>query len=108
MLFDSELLTHAPICCFPYSFCFLTGFMLFFRQAFSRPRLAVSGTYAGSLTATLYFALFLQSTILTIVAAIVQVATLFLMVIGEIPGGASGLRFFGSMFRRSVSNTLPV
>lgn len=82
--------------------------MIFFRQAFSKSRLAVSATYAGSLMATLYFALFLQSTILTIIAAGVQVAALFLMVIGEVPGGASGIRFFTQMFRRSVSNTLPV
>lgn len=82
--------------------------MIFFRQAFSKSRLLLSGTYAGSLLATLYFAMFMQSTILTVLTAVIQMITLFLMILGEVPGGSSGLRFFTSMFRRSVSSTLPV
>lgn len=58
--------------------------------------------------ATLYFAMFMQSTILTVLTAVIQMITLFLMILAEVPGGSSGLRFFTSMFRRSVSNTLPV
>lgn len=68
----------------------------------------LSGTYAGSLLATLYFAMFVQSTGLTIVCAVVQIITLLFMIMAEVPGGATGLRFFGSLFRRSVSSTLPV
>lgn len=82
--------------------------MIFFRQFFSKSRLAVSGTYAGSLVASLYFAMIMQSTILTIIFAVIQIVTLFLMIVAEVPGGTAGLRFFTQMFRRSVSTTLPV
>lgn len=82
--------------------------MVFFRQAFSKSRLVHTCTYAGSLLATLYFAMFMQNTVLTVIAAAIQTITLFLMILAEVPGGSSGLRFFTSMFRRSVSSTLPV
>lgn len=90
------------------SFCFLSGFFAFFRQAFTRPRLVQSLSYAGSLTATIYFALWAQSTALTVLFAAAQIITLLLMILGEIPGGSSGLRFFGSMFKSRVSSTLPI
>lgn len=90
------------------SFCFLSGFLVFVKQAFSKSRLLLSGTYAGSLFATLYFAMIVQSTAVTILFAVVQVISLLFMVLAEVPGGASGLRFFGSLFRRSGSTLLPV
>jgi len=93
---------------FILSFCFLSGFAIFFKQAFSKPRLLLSGSYAGSLITTLYFAMWVQSTAFTVLFAVIQAITLLLMVLAEIPGGSSGLRFFGQMFRRSVSSTLPV
>lgn len=82
--------------------------MVFFRQAFSKERLLVSGTYAGSLFATLYFAMIVQSTAITILFAVVEVITLLFMIVGEVPGGMTGMKFFGSLCRRSVSSTLPV
>lgn len=82
--------------------------MIFFRQFFSKARLALSGTYAGSLVSTLYFAMFMQNTVLTILFAVIQTVTLFMMIVAEVPGGATGLRFFTQLFRRSVSTTLPV
>lgn len=92
----------------PYSFCFLSGFVAFFTQAFSRPRLVQSLSYAGSLTATIYFALWAQSTAFTVVFAVAQIITLLLMILAEIPGGSGGLRFFGSMFKSRISSTLPI
>jgi len=93
---------------FILSFCFLSGFMLFFKQAFSKSRLTISGSYAGSLMATIYFAMWAQSTALTVLFAVIQVITLLLMILAEVPGGSTGLRFFGQLFRRSVSSSLPV
>ncbi|KAG4066871.1 hypothetical protein HA402_012938 [Bradysia odoriphaga] len=93
---------------FILSFCFLSGFMAFFKQAFSRSRLTVSLCYASSLLATMYFAMFAQSTAFTVLFAVAQIITLLLMIMAEIPGGTSGLKFFGSMFKSKVSSTLPI
>ncbi|KAL5280122.1 hypothetical protein ACFFRR_004230 [Megaselia abdita] len=90
------------------SFCFLSGFVAFCKQFFSKQRLAVSLTYSTSMLATLYFSLIAQSTALTVLFAIVQIIALLFMVVGAIPGGTTGIKFFGSMFRSGVSNTLPV
>lgn len=91
-----------------HSFCFLSGFMAFFKQAFSRSRLMVSLCYASSLIATIYFAMFAQSTPLTVLFAVAQVITLLLMIMAELPGGMSGLKFIGSMFKSKVTSTLPI
>lgn len=86
----------------------MSGFFAFFKQLFSKQRLLHSLSYAGSLTATLYFAMWAQSTAFTVVFAVAQIITLLLMILAEIPGGSGGLRFFGSMFRSGIANTLPI
>uniref|UniRef100_UPI00398ECC85 vesicle transport protein SFT2C n=1 Tax=Pristiophorus japonicus TaxID=55135 RepID=UPI00398ECC85 len=82
------------------------------RQLASRDHLPFTAAYLGSLLATLYSALALQSTALTAVAATTQLLTLAGYVISAVPGGTTGLRFivglFASAFKRSVSKTLPV
>lgn len=64
------------------------------------------------LSATLYFAMGLQSAILTPIAAILQVLALLWFVISYIPGGQTGLKFFTKLFsgfcRSSVKSSLPV
>lgn len=65
-------------------------------------------TYGGTLIATLYCALHLQSTPFTVLFAVGQIISLLWTVIANIPGGASGLSFFGKMFSKSVGNTLPI
>uniref|UniRef100_A0A182VV04 Vesicle transport protein n=1 Tax=Anopheles minimus TaxID=112268 RepID=A0A182VV04_9DIPT len=92
---------------FIMSFSFLSGFGAMFRQMFSRERVAMSISYTCCLTATLYFAMVAQSTALTVLFAVAQIITLLWMILAAIPGGMSGVKFFGSMFRSSVSNTLP-
>lgn len=91
-----------------YSFSFLSGFKAMFKQMFTREKMLVSVSYIVCLILTLYFAIFLQSTPLTVLAAVLQVIFLFLMIVSSIPGGTSGIKFFGHMFKSSVSNTLPV
>jgi Got1/Sft2-like family len=91
------------------SFSFLSGVKAMFRQMFSKDRLLYSISYTICLIATLYFSLWVQSTALTVLFAVAQIISLMLMVLATIPGGTGGLKFFGSMFRSSISsNTLPV
>lgn len=90
------------------AFGFLSGFATMVKQMFSKDRMWVSISYIGCLLATLYFAMIHQSTPLTALFAVAQIIALFWMVLGSVPGGSSGLKFFGQMFKSSVSNTLPV
>ncbi|KAH8392526.1 hypothetical protein KR215_010498 [Drosophila sulfurigaster] len=96
---------------FIISFCFLVGFQTFFRQMFSKPRLLSSISYSGCLITTLYFALVAKSTAFTVLFAVAQIITLLFMLLGMVPGGATGLKFFGQLFKSSVSassSALPV
>lgn len=93
---------------FILSFCFLSGFTAFFKQMFSKQRLLVSASYTFCLVATLYWSLFAQSTALTVLFAVAQIIALLFMVLGTVPGGATGIRFFGQLFKSKVTNTLPV
>ncbi|XP_041069646.1 vesicle transport protein SFT2C [Carcharodon carcharias] len=82
------------------------------RRLLSRDQLPFTAAYLGSLFATLYSALALQSTSLTAVAATFQLLTLASYLVSSVPGGAAGLRFIGglfsSAFKRTVSKSLPV
>lgn len=96
---------------FILSFCFLSGFVAFFKTLCNRDRFLVSITYFGSLITTLYCALWMQSTALTVLFALAQMIALAFMVVSTIPGGASGVKLFGSLFKSSVttgSSALPV
>lgn len=68
--------------------------------------------YLGSVGGTLYAALGLRSTLLTVLGAVVQLGAGAVYLFSSLPGGAAGLRyissFLGSFVRRSVSKALPV
>ncbi|CAG9122719.1 hypothetical protein JYU34_004015 [Plutella xylostella] len=93
---------------FIFSFSFLWGPWAHLKSLFSKDKALSTTLYGSTLLATLYCALHLQSTPLTIVCAVAQVIALMWMMMGSIPGGSSGMRFFGSMFKSSVSSTLPI
>ncbi|XP_026498340.1 uncharacterized protein LOC113402338 [Vanessa tameamea] len=93
---------------FIMSFSFLYGPWAHVKSLFSKERALTTSLYGFTLIATLYCALHLQSTPLTVIFAVAQVLALMWMMLGSIPGGSSGMRFFGSMFKSSVSNTLPI
>ncbi|KAH8241819.1 vesicle transport protein SFT2C [Drosophila bipectinata] len=96
---------------FILSFCFLSGFGAFLRQMFSKPRLLTSISYSSCLLLTLYCALVAKSTAFTVLFAVAQIIALLFMVLGMVPGGATGLKFFGQLFKTSVSastSALPV
>lgn len=76
---------------------------------FAKERLFLTITYGGTLIATLYCALHLQSTPFTVLFAIGQIVSLLWTVISSIPGGTAGISLFSRMFSRSVSgSTLPI
>ncbi|XP_018561266.1 protein transport protein sft2 [Anoplophora glabripennis] len=93
---------------FVMSFFFLWGPMAFLKHMFAKERLLLTLTYGGTLVATLYCALHLQSTPFTVLFAAGQIISLLWTVIVNIPGGTAGISFFSKMFSRSVGNTLPV
>ena len=94
------------------SFSFLWGPCNHLTHLFSKERLPFTSVYLGTLSATLYFALALQSYVLTSVAAVGQVIALVWFVISYIPGGQTGMKFFAricsSMCRRGSGNVLPI
>ncbi|KAG7165738.1 protein transport protein SFT2-like [Homarus americanus] len=94
------------------SFSFLWGPVNHLKHLFSSERLMFTSIYFISLFGTLYFALSLQSTVLTSIGAIVQVAALLCFVLSNIPGGQTGLKFFSSIcssvVKTTVSKALPV
>ncbi|XP_041988921.1 protein transport protein sft2 [Aricia agestis] len=93
---------------FIFSFSFLYGPWNHLKSLFSKEKALSTCVYGFTLVGTLYCALHLQSTPLTVIFAVSQVLALLWTMLGSIPGGSSGMRFFGSMFKSSVSNTLPI
>ena len=93
---------------FMLSIGFLLGFGTTIKQLFSKERMWVSGSYVACLFATLYFSVIHQSTALTALFAVAQIIALFWIVLGAVPGGSSSFKFFGRIFKSSVSSTLPV
>ncbi|XP_026473769.1 vesicle transport protein SFT2C [Ctenocephalides felis] len=91
---------------FIFSASFLYGPINHLKSLFSKPRILTTTFYFGSLSGTLYCALCLQSTPLTVVFAILQVITLLWSTIASVPGGTAGLKFLGSLFSRSGSSPL--
>ncbi|KAF5270646.1 hypothetical protein FQA39_LY01384 [Lamprigera yunnana] len=93
---------------FVLSFMFLWGPAAYLKHSFSRERLWLTITYGLTLSATLYFALHLQSTPLTILGAVGQIIALLWSVVTSVPGGSTGVGFFTKIFSRSVGSTLPI
>jgi len=95
-----------------FSFAFLWGPMAHLKHLFSKERLLFTSSYFGTLIGTLYFAMAVQSTPLTVVFAFLQIIALLWFLFSYIPGGHTGLKFFtqlcASSVRNSVSRTLPV
>ena len=97
------------------SFSFLWGPFNHIKHLFGRERLPFTAVYFGTLFFTLYFALSLQSYVLTSVAAVAQVGALLWFVISYVPGGQTGMKFFARIcsamcFRQSSAgaNVLPI
>ena len=79
------------------SFSFMWGPVSHFKHMINKERLPFTAVYIGTLSLTLYFAMGLQATLLTIIAASCQVIALVWFVISYIPGGQTGLKFMTKM-----------
>uniref|UniRef100_A0A6P8HRK6 Vesicle transport protein n=1 Tax=Actinia tenebrosa TaxID=6105 RepID=A0A6P8HRK6_ACTTE len=94
------------------SFSLLWGPVNHVKHLCSLGRLPFTAAYFGSMLITLYMALFVKSTILTILFAVIQMVSLVWYFVSYIPGGTRGMHFFTRLFSsavtRTVSNTLPV
>jgi len=82
------------------------------RHMFSKARLPFTFCYASTLSLTVYFAVFMQSTVLTVPCAIAQIFALVWYVLSNVPGGQKGLNFFTRICwktaSKTVGSTLPV
>lgn len=90
---------------FIFSFSVLWGPLNHLKHLFSVERLPFALVYFGTMSATLYSALWMRSTILTGIFAIAQVLALFWYITSYIPGGQTGLKFMTKMFTKTVSTT---
>ncbi|KAK5134451.1 hypothetical protein LTR08_006498 [Meristemomyces frigidus] len=75
------------------SWAVMMGPLVYARHLMSAERLPFTATYLGSIALTLYFALGLRSTILTLFSSIVQIVALVWYLVSYFPMGSTGLRF---------------
>lgn len=88
------------------SFNFLWGFTAHLKHLFSRERFPFTSVYFTSLFLTIYFALGLRSTMLTVISSVFQVLALMWYIISYLPGGQKGLSIFSRLFYRTASQTV--
>eukprot|EP00116_Pleurobrachia_bachei_P009651 sb/3469913/ len=78
----------------------------------SRARLPFTVAYVGTLFGTIYVAMVLKSTLLTVPCAVFQLVALLWYVFSYVPGGVTGLKFLtkllGSALVKKAENILPV
>jgi len=75
------------------SWAVLMGPVQYAVHLISGPRLPFTAAYFGSIVMTIYFAVGLHSTILTLFSAIVQLVALVWYLVSYFPMGSTGLRF---------------
>lgn len=94
------------------SFALLWGPYNHLKHIFSYQRLPFTLAYFGSLSATLYCAMVVKSTSITLIFATLQMVALAWYICSYIPGGTTGLKFFSKLFAsacsKTVSKALPI
>ncbi|KAK3773230.1 hypothetical protein RRG08_025896 [Elysia crispata] len=88
------------------SFALLWGPMNHLKHLFSVNRLPFTTAYFGTMFVTLYFAMWVKSTIFTVFFAALQIVALVWYIVSYIPGGQTGLKFFTSIFYGAASKTV--
>ncbi|KAL2011700.1 hypothetical protein VTN00DRAFT_4418 [Thermoascus crustaceus] len=86
------------------SWAVLMGPLVYARHLVSGPRLPFTAAYFGSIVLTLYFAVGLRWTSLTLVSAIFQLAALVWYLVSYFPMGSTGLQFVGRMGAQRVTS----
>ncbi|KAL2221326.1 Got1/Sft2-like family-domain-containing protein, partial [Thermoascus aurantiacus ATCC 26904] len=85
------------------SWAVLMGPLVYARHLVSGPRLPFTAAYFGSISLTLYFAVGLQSTFLTLISSIFQLAALVWYLVSYFPMGSTGLQFVGRLGAQRVT-----
>ncbi|KAK5947188.1 protein transport protein sft2 [Knufia obscura] len=75
------------------SWAFLMGPYQYAMHLISGPRLPFTATYFGAIVLTIYFAVGLHSTLLTLLSSIIQLVALIWYLVSYFPMGSTGLRF---------------
>lgn len=85
------------------SWAVLMGPVTYTKHLISGPRLPFSAAYFGSIALTLYFAIGLRSTLLTLVSCVFQLAALLWYLVSYFPMGSTGLQFMGRFGAQRVT-----
>ncbi|KAK4212802.1 Got1/Sft2-like family-domain-containing protein [Rhypophila decipiens] len=85
------------------SFAAVMGPIAYLQHLASAQRLPFTAAYLGSLALTLYFSIGLQSTFLTLISAISQLACLIWYLVSYFPMGSSGLRLVSTFGARRAA-----
>ena len=97
---------------FIMSFAALWGPVNHMKHLLSGDRLLFTVVYFLTIFATIYFAMWRRSYVLTLICAVIQILALIWYIISYIPGGQTGLKFFSKVFysftTRTASTVLPV
>ncbi|KAL1874977.1 Protein transport protein sft2, partial [Paecilomyces lecythidis] len=88
---------------FLVSWAVLMGPFTYARHLVSGPRLPFTAAYFGSIALTLYFAVGLHSTLLTLISSLFQLAALIWYLVSYFPMGSSGLQFVGRFGAQRVA-----
>lgn len=88
------------------SFSFLWGPWEHFKHLMSLSRLPFTVVYVATAVGTLYSALVLHYTVLTIIMAVAQILALLWFLVGYVPGGTTGLTFMAKLFSRLCTSTI--
>ena len=94
------------------SFSMLWGPWNHLMHLIKRNRLPFTVSYFSTLFLTIYTAMIMKSTLLTVFCAMAQFVALLWYVFSYVPGGVTGLKFFTKLFSRAVlkkaQSTLPI
>ncbi|RAH40197.1 putative Golgi traffic protein SFT2 [Aspergillus brunneoviolaceus CBS 621.78] len=88
---------------FLLSWAVLMGPMVYARHLVSGSRLPFTAAYFGSIAMTLYFAIGLHSTLLTLISSIFQLTALLWYLVSYFPMGSTGLQFMGRFGAQRVT-----
>ncbi|KAL2832060.1 Got1/Sft2-like family-domain-containing protein [Aspergillus cavernicola] len=88
---------------FLLSWAVLMGPMTYAKHLISGSRLPFTAAYFGSIAMTLYFAVGLHSTLLTLISSIFQLAALLWYIVSYFPMGSTGLQFMSRFGAQRVS-----
>lgn len=88
------------------SFAVLQGPVPYFWHLVSTPRLPFTFAYFGSLAVTLYFAVGLKSSILTVISGVLQLICLVWYLVSYFPGGITTLKFGSRILGRRVAQSV--